>query len=83
MPPLARRKRILLGVTGSVATVKVPEIIVALIHQGCDVWTLLTRGAEQFWAQAATYNPSSWQELQELIQENSQNDTIRIICEYP
>lgn len=58
------------------ATVKVPQIIVQFVLQGCDVWTILTRGAEHFWSKAETYHPPSWNEMQELVKKNDERVKI-------
>lgn len=58
-----RRPRILLGVTGSVAAVKGPELACQLARDGSDVCVLLTRGGENFWTKAGEYDPQSWEEF--------------------
>jgi phosphopantothenoylcysteine decarboxylase len=65
---------ILLGVTGSVAAVKAPELAVRLSKLG-TVKVLLTRGGGNFWSKAATYNPQAYQECTAA----SNNNTIHII----
>ena len=48
-----RRRRILLGITGSVAAVKGPEIALRLARDsGMDVKVILTRGGQNFWEKA-------------------------------
>ena len=59
-----RRHRVLLGVTGSVAAVKSPEIAVRLAReQDMDVCVLLTAGGLNFWNKAQEYDPTFWQEM--------------------
>ncbi|MDP4198338.1 MAG: bifunctional phosphopantothenoylcysteine decarboxylase/phosphopantothenate--cysteine ligase CoaBC [Bacteroidota bacterium] len=41
-------KRILLGVTGSIAAIKAPRIVTQLKQQGADVFCVLTENARQF-----------------------------------
>jgi phosphopantothenoylcysteine decarboxylase len=61
-----RRRRVLLGVTGSVAAVKVPEIAVRLVEEvgNLQVTIVLTRGGLTFWNQAQAYNLHYWNRLQ-------------------
>lgn len=42
------RRLVVLGVTGSIAAVKAPEIVRLLVDRNCDVRCVLTHGAEQF-----------------------------------
>ena len=61
----------MLGVTGSVAAVKAPEIAVRLRKEcHADVKILLTRGGENFWAKAAVYDPRYWSLLAEELQSS-------------
>lgn len=62
-----RRPRILLGVTGSVAAVKGPELACKLAREGHDVCVLLTRGGENFWTKAGEYDPQSWEEFNSFL----------------
>ena len=62
-----RRPRILLGVTGSVAAVKGPELACKLAREGNDVCVLLTRGGENFWTKAGEYDPQSWEEFNSYL----------------
>ena len=62
-----RRPRILLGVTGSVAAVKGPELACKLARGGHDVCVLLTRGGENFWNKAGAYDPQSWEEFNSYL----------------
>ena len=58
-----RRKRILLGVTGSVAAIKCPELALQLSKDlDAHVVVLLTQGGENFWCKAKDYNPPVWDE---------------------
>mmetsp|Transcript_13417 Transcript_13417/g.17496 ORF Transcript_13417/g.17496 Transcript_13417/m.17496 type:complete len:233 (+) Transcript_13417:30-728(+) len=72
--------QILLGVTGSVAAVKAPEIAVNLRRElDADVKILLTAGARNFWDQSAEYNAHWWNELQmELKNDITGESTARI-----
>ena len=63
-----RRPRILLGVTGSVAAVKVPKLALRLANEvKADVKVVLTRTVEQyFWKDGravSTYDGESWREI--------------------
>ena len=62
-----RRPRILLGITGSVAAVKGPELASKLAREGNDVCVLLTRGGENFWTKAGEYDPQSWEEFNKCM----------------
>ena len=58
-----RRKRILLGVTGSVAAIKGPEIALLLSKElDAHVVVLLTHGGANFWYKAKEYNRKVWEE---------------------
>jgi phosphopantothenoylcysteine synthetase/decarboxylase len=70
----ARRPRILLAVTGSVAAIKGPEIAVRLATKiKADVKILLTKGGENFWSKAKTYNPAAWNRLHSMLQQSIGN----------
>ena len=67
-----RPLHVLLGVTGSVAAVKSPEIAVQLVRQksfpsGIIVKVLLTQGGRTFWNQALQYNAVAWDEFEKEI----------------
>jgi hypothetical protein len=74
-PPINKRgPRILLGVTGSVAAVKAPEVAVQLVTQcNAEVKVVLSRGGKTFWDKAAEYDPVSWKHLCELLQQVNEN----------
>lgn len=57
-----RRPRILLGVTGSVAAVKGPELACSLARDA-DVCVLVTRGGQNFMSKAKEYDAKSWDEF--------------------
>jgi Flavoprotein len=67
--------RILLGITGSVAAIKGPELVVRLVENATiqtrhnvtvEVRVLLTRGGKEFWSKAAEYDPLSWERLESM-----------------
>ena len=61
-------RRILLGVTGSVAAVKAPEIALRLSREfDAQVRILLTSGGQNFWDKAHEYDPRSWEQLQRSL----------------
>jgi len=71
-----RRPRILLGVTGSVAAVKGPEIASRLASDiddvaggiGADVKVVLTRGGRNFFDEKSKrYDPESWKRMEEIL----------------
>lgn len=70
-----RKPRILLGVTGSVATVKIPQLALRLIEQlHVDVRIVLTHGAQYFWnTSVKTYDPISWERLREKLEKYEEN----------
>jgi len=60
-PNHKRRRRVLLGITGSVAAIKGPELALRLSQDlDAHVVILLTRGGENFWYKAKDYNPQVW-----------------------
>ena len=77
---------VLLGVMGSVAALKGPELAVRIaVDMGAQVKVLLTRGAEKFWSTAEGYNSRSWSELKGLQEESiegSGEKRISIVCKY-
>jgi len=75
----SRNPRILLGVTGSVAAVKAPEIACRLVQE-CDahVKILLSEGGRNFWEKAHEYNAEYWNQLQELL-KSKDTDTLQVI----
>ena len=69
-----RRPRILLGVTGSVAAVKAPEIAVRLSREvKADVRVLLSRGGRNFWDKSGDYNEKFWKVAQRKIEASKPN----------
>mmetsp|Transcript_27683 Transcript_27683/g.50280 ORF Transcript_27683/g.50280 Transcript_27683/m.50280 type:complete len:207 (-) Transcript_27683:171-791(-) len=67
-----RKPRVLLGVTGSVAAVKAPELAVRLACElHCDVKVLLTKGGETFWSKAHEYDAPHWNDLQQILTTRS------------
>lgn len=72
------RRNVLVGVTGSVAAVKGPEICLQLLELNYKVKVLLTQGGAHFWKKAEEYDPTSWNALQEKIEEQK----IIIHCKY-
>ena len=77
-PYKQRKARILLGVTGSVATVKVPELAVKLTQRlNVDVRIVLTNGAQYFWENAVEeYDPLHWKEMNRIttLSSNVENE---------
>lgn len=75
---------VLLGVTGSVATVKVPELAVCLCRElggfgengngnnAVHIKIVLTMGASHFWEQARTYSDYWWKEMQQYVWNTNQ-----------
>lgn len=62
-----RRKRILLGITGSVAAVKGPELALLLSQElDAHIVILLTHGGANFFDKAKDYNPKVWKEYEDL-----------------
>ena len=63
-----RRPRVLLGITGSVAAIKGPELAVRLAKQlDVDVRILLTQGGRNFWDKAKEYNELFSDKLEKLL----------------
>jgi len=72
-----RRPRVLLGVTGSVAAVKGPEIAVRLVRDlQVDVRVLLTAGGLNFWSKAKEYNPAYWKELEKRVVDTKETGVV-------
>ena len=68
-----RKIRILLGVTGSVAAVKAPELAVRLYRElNADVRVLLTSGGKNFWTKAKDYDGKAWKEFEELRHQSTE-----------
>lgn len=68
-----RRPRVLLGITGSVAAVKGPELAVRLKRElDVDVRVLLTGGGFNFWNKAREYDPLYWGELEKHISSDTE-----------
>ncbi|KAG6609522.1 Phosphopantothenoylcysteine decarboxylase [Phytophthora cinnamomi] len=63
----ARRPRVLLSASGSVATVKVPEIAVRL-SQTAEVSVVLTKSADFFLQRARDYDAKAWVEFDAATQ---------------
>lgn len=58
----SKRKRCLIGCSGSVATVKVPELTV-LLSELYDVVIVTTKNARFFLDKAKDYNPEKWEQF--------------------
>jgi Flavoprotein len=91
-PPIRRRPfRVLLGITGSVAAVKGPELILQLMDalssttgnddttttSSVEIRVVLTRGGSNFWKCANEYDPISWRRLQERLHESTSDDDAK------
>lgn len=73
---------ILLGITGSVAAVKGPELAVRLVKElDANVKILLTRGGTNFWEKAIAYDEKYWNEMRSLL-ENGSDSKILIHSEF-
>ena len=67
-PNCKRRKRVLLGISGSVAAIKGPELALQLSKElDAHVAILLTHGGENFWLKAKDYNPQIWGQYCEFV----------------
>jgi Flavoprotein len=78
-----RKTRILLGVTGSVAAVKAPEIAVRLVQEtDSHVKILLTKGGKNFWDKAKEYSLFWWEAYEKLAAGRAQDSDamIQLIC---
>lgn len=68
----------MLGVSGSVAAVKAPEIAVNIIEKlqlerkenDVKVRVLLTKGGTFFWKKSYEYNPHSWDRMKSIQEQN-------------
>jgi len=70
---------ILLGITGSVAAVKGPELALTLVQQhNASVIVLLTRGGMNFWGRSSElYNPVIWKDFLAHLVENNDGNGIQ------
>ena len=69
------KTHVLLGVTGSVAAVKAPEIALRLVaEQGVAVKIILTQGGRHFWDQSRNYNTDIWDKFEACLAEESKKD---------
>lgn len=70
-----RKRRILLGVSGSVAAIKGPELAIQLSKElDAHVAILLTHAGNNFWCKAQEYNPRLWEECNSTMRE--EHDTL-------
>merc|ERR1740124_1246 len=75
--------RVLLGITGSIAAVKGPELAVRLVKElGFEVKVLLTRGGSNFWGKAKDYDRKRWDELQSMILSSNEDDGDKKVVIY-
>ena len=87
---IRKAPRVLLGVTGSVAAVKAPEIAVRLVTEfQAEVKVLLSSGGKNFWDKAVDYDRKYWEELNELLaSDNEEADSkgnggrIQVHCKW-
>jgi phosphopantothenoylcysteine synthetase/decarboxylase len=95
MEELSKRKQrpqILLGVTGSVAAVKAPEIAVRLVREfNAHVRVLLSAGGSNFWEKAEEYDKENWDLCQDYItgvqtsdsaESSTKGAPIQLYCTY-
>eukprot|EP01031_Cornospumella_fuschlensis_P028122 gene28122-33957_t len=61
-----QKKNVLIGCSGSVATLKVPEIVVELLHKDYNVLVVCTDNAKFFLQRAREYNPAVWQQFESV-----------------
>uniref|UniRef100_A0A7S0L099 Flavoprotein domain-containing protein n=1 Tax=Asterionellopsis glacialis TaxID=33640 RepID=A0A7S0L099_9STRA len=67
------RTNLLLGITGSVAAIKGPEIVVKLLStQQYNIQVLLSEGGHHFWKKAPEYDSTYWSRFQSYM--NNDND---------
>ena len=63
-----RPPRILLGITGSVASIKGPELALSLAQSlHANVIVVLTQGGTNFWYKAKDYNELKWMEYCDFV----------------
>ena len=73
-----RPPRILLGITGSVAAIKGPELALSLAKElNAQVIVLLTRAGMNFWIKAKEYNRLIWQEYQDFQRKEKEEQVVR------
>jgi phosphopantothenoylcysteine synthetase/decarboxylase len=77
--PLNDTCNILLGVTGSVAAVKIPELISHLLDKfgsKIAIKVVLTEGGKNFWEKASTYDAMHWNKIQQFLERSSTHRQI-------
>lgn len=63
------KKKIILGITGSVAAIKGPELALRLSKElDAHILILLTNGGQNFWDKAQSYNPEAWNLFSQLAE---------------
>lgn len=66
---MPHKKKIILGITGSVAAIKGPELATRLSKElDAHILILLTNGGQNFWDKAQSYNPEAWYLFSELVE---------------
>jgi phosphopantothenoylcysteine decarboxylase len=70
-PPCARAPRVLVGACGSVAAVKVPELVARLAQAGCEVRVVWTEHARHFLGVAAGYDAAHHAAYEQLLRARS------------
>ena len=65
-PPPPHRPRVLLGLTGSVATVKWAALVCALA-EFADVRVVCTRAARHFMAMSEAYDAEAWARMRAVV----------------
>lgn len=60
-----QRPRVLIGCSGSVAAVKIPEMVIALAHN-YEVLVICSSNASFFLNKAEEYNPDAWREFMSI-----------------
>ena len=69
------KTHVILGVTGSVAAVKAPEIALRLVvEQGLAVKIVLTQGGRHFWEQSRNYNGEIWNKFEACLEQESKKE---------
>ena len=92
-PSTNHRPKVLIGITGSVAAIKGPELAVRLATElNANVRILLTNGGANFWTKSKAYNEKMWNKMTDLCQKEghparkSDDDrdggSISIYCRY-
>lgn len=71
-----KNKKIILGISGSIAAYKTPQLVRLLVKEGADVQTILTKGGEQFVTPLSLSTVSGNPTLTAISEDNQWNNHV-------